>query len=40
MERFNKYINMLVEMIIMTFIYLIILPFRIIYSIGNRLTSK
>ncbi len=40
MERFNNYMNMLVEMIVMAFIYLIILPFKIIYSIGNRLTSR
>jgi len=40
MERFNNYMNMLAELVIMAFLYLIFLPFKIIYSIGSRLTSR
>jgi len=40
MQRFNYYMSMLAEMIIIAFLYLIILPFKILCSIGSRLTSR
>lgn len=40
MERFNKYIGMLIEILLMGIICLIILPFRILYNLGNRLVSR
>lgn len=40
MERFKNYIDMLIELILMGIMYLIILPFKILYSLGNRLVSR
>lgn len=40
MERFKKFVEMSIEFIIMSFIYLIILPFRLLYGLSNRLQSR
>lgn len=40
MERFNKYIGVLIEMLLMGIIYLVILPFRVLCNLGNRLVSR
>ena len=40
MERFKNYVGSLIELILMGIMYLIILPFKILYSLGNRLASR
>lgn len=40
MERFKNYIGMLIELMLMGIMYLIILPFKVLYSLGNRLVSR
>jgi len=40
MERFNNFIGMLIEAIIIGIIYIIILPVRILFSVGNKLVSR
>ncbi len=40
MERFNNYLNGLIELVLLGIIYLIALPFRILYNLGNRLVSR
>ena len=40
MERFRNYIGMFIELILMGIMYLIILPFRVLYTLGNRLVSR
>lgn len=40
MERFKKFIEMSIEFIIMTVIYLVILPFRLLYNLSNRIQSR
>lgn len=40
MERFNNFINMLIESVLVGIIFLITLPFRILYNLGNRLVSR
>jgi hypothetical protein len=40
MERLKNYIGMFVELLIMGIMYLIILPVRVLYSLGNRLVSR
>jgi len=40
MERLNNYFGMFVEFVIMGIMYLIILPFRILYNLSSRLLSR
>ena len=40
MERFSNYVGMLIELILIGIMYLIILPFKILYSLGNKLVSR
>lgn len=40
MERFRNYIGLFIELILMGIMYLIILPFKVLYSLGNRLVSR
>jgi len=40
MERFRNYTGMFIELMLMGIMYLIILPFKVLYSLGNRLVSR
>lgn len=40
MERFNNFISMIIEFLIISIMYMIILPFRILYNLGRRLASR
>lgn len=40
MERFSNFISMVIEAILMAIIYLIILPFKVLYIISNRFASR
>lgn len=40
MERFKSYMNNLVELILLGIIFLIALPFRLIYNLSSRLVSR
>ena len=40
MERFKNYIGMFIELVLMGIMYVIILPFKVLYSLGNRLVSR
>lgn len=40
MERFSNYVGVLIEFLIISFIFLLILPFRVIYYFGRRLVSR
>jgi hypothetical protein len=40
MERFNNYLNGLIELVLLGIIYLIALPFRILYNLSHRLVSR
>lgn len=40
MERFTNYVGVMIEFLIISFIFLLILPFRLIYHLGRRLVTK
>ncbi|HOQ06391.1 MAG TPA: hypothetical protein PK127_07540 [Clostridiales bacterium] len=40
MERFNRFIDTVMELLIIGILYLIFLPFRIIYSLSGRSASS
>lgn len=40
MERLTKYVSGLIELFLLGIIFLIALPFRVLYSLGNRLVSR
>lgn len=40
MERFTNYIGIMIEFLIISFIFLLVLPFRVIYHLGRRLVSR
>lgn len=40
MERLSQYIGGLIELFLLGIIFLIALPFRILYSLANRLVSR
>lgn len=40
MERFNNFIGMLIETLLVGIIYMVILPFKVLHSLGNRLVSR
>jgi hypothetical protein len=40
MERLSNYFGMFVEFVIMGIMFLILLPFRILYNLSNRLISR
>ena len=40
MQRLNNYFGMFVEFVIMGIMFLIVLPFRLLYNLSNRLMSR
>jgi hypothetical protein len=40
MERFNKFIDMVMEFLIVSVMFLVLLPFRILYNLSNRSASR
>jgi large-conductance mechanosensitive channel len=40
MERFNKFIDTVMEFLIISILFLIFLPFRIIYSLSGKSASS
>jgi competence protein ComGC len=40
MERFNNYVGMIIEFLIISIMFLVLLPFRILYRLGSRLASR
>ncbi|HEY8350357.1 MAG TPA: hypothetical protein PK767_01000 [Clostridiales bacterium] len=40
MERFSKFIDMIMEFLIICILYLIFLPFRIIYNLSGKYASR
>lgn len=40
MERLSNYFGMFVEFVIMGIMFLIVLPFRILYNLSSRLISR
>jgi large-conductance mechanosensitive channel len=40
MERFNKFIDAIMEFLIIGVLYLIFLPFRILYNLSSRSASR
>ena len=40
MERFNNYMGSLIELVLLGIIFLIALPFRLLYGLSHRLVSR
>ena len=40
MERFKSYVGMMAELIIIAVMYVIILPFKLLYGIGSKLNPR
>lgn len=40
MERFKNYMGSLIELVLLGIIFLIALPFRLLYSLSHRLVSR
>jgi hypothetical protein len=40
MERFTNYVSMIIELFLMAVIYVIALPFRLLYNLSNKLVSR
>jgi hypothetical protein len=40
MERLSQYVSELIELLLLGIIFLIALPFRILYNLGGRIASR
>jgi hypothetical protein len=40
LERFNRFIDTVMEFLIVSVLFLVFLPFRILYSLGSRSASR
>lgn len=40
MERLSNYVSEIIEVLLLGVIFLIALPFRLLYVLGNRLASR